>query len=40
MFAAMHNSHIDYLSNMRQVLLFIFQHQTLRKNNVALPNIH
>ena len=29
--AVMHKRHVDYLSNMRQVLLFFFQHQTFRK---------
>ena len=36
----MYNSLINYLSNMRQVLLFFFQHQTLWKNNRTLQNIH
>ena len=36
----MHNSLINYLSNMRQVLLFFFQRQTLWKNNRTLQNIH
>ena len=27
----MHKSHINYLTNMQQVLLFFFQHQTFKK---------
>ena len=38
--AAMHNSHKNYLSNIRQVSLFYFQHQTLWKNNRAIQNIY
>ena len=34
------NSHIHYLSNIRQALLFFFQHQTLWKSNKALQNVH
>ena len=37
---AMHNSHKNYLSNLRQVLLFLFQHEILQKVNRALQNIH